>query len=290
MSKPCLCIPLRIGTNPKSVATVPISAVRLMRAAGYYGCREEGKAWYQAGGPSRYSLVANRGACDDVGVKILKATIGAIVLIAILVVAGIVVPRPLWRSGDAPGAAGSYRFLVLSNPIHTDLALPVDADTLSRFAFLRDAGLDLNNPGVRYIIVGWGGRAFYTETPTWADLKPMPVLKSFTLDSSVMHVALAGDISIDHPTVQPITVDKEGRQRLLRFVEQSFAGEVGRPVALGVSYGTDDAFFEARGYFNALVGCNTWTAAALRQAGLTTGWWTGLPPMLTLSLWLHSRD
>jgi uncharacterized protein (TIGR02117 family) len=231
------------------------------------------------------------GARDGVVLKLLKAIAGAMLLLAAVVIAGIVVPRPLWRSEAAEsGAAGrAYRFLVLSNPIHTDLALPIDAETLARFAFLRDAGLDLDNPNVRYIVIGWGGRSFYTETPTWADLKPMPVLKSFTLDSSVMHVGLAGDIPLDHPAVKPISVSSEGRERLMGFVEGSFSGATGKPVSLGISYGMDDAFFEANGYFNALVGCNTWTAAALRQAGLTTGWWTALPPMLTLSLRLHGE-
>jgi uncharacterized protein (TIGR02117 family) len=57
---------------------------------------------------------------------------------------------------------------------------------------------------------------------------------------------------------------------------------------LGKSYGSDDAFFEANGYFNALLGCNTWTAAALRAAGVKTGWWTPLPPLLITSLHLHN--
>ncbi len=52
----------------------------------------------------------------------------------------------------------------------------------------------------------------------------------------------------------------------------------------GAAYGLDDAFFEARGGFNALAGCNTWTAAMLRQGGLTTGWWTPLPQLLDWSV------
>ena len=42
--------------------------------------------------------------------------------------------------------------------------------------------------------------------------------------------------------------------------------------------------------FNALAGCNVWTAASLRQAGLKTGWWTPLPGLLGLSLKLHNPD
>ncbi|MER9496898.1 DUF2459 domain-containing protein [Mesorhizobium sp. M0587] len=40
-----------------------------------------------------------------------------------------------------------------------------------RFHFLVDAGLPSDAPEVRYIVFGWGGRAFYLETPTWSQLK-----------------------------------------------------------------------------------------------------------------------
>ncbi|MGG2475846.1 DUF2459 domain-containing protein, partial [Rhizobium sp. BR5] len=42
-------------------------------------------------------------------------------------------------------------------------------------------------------------------------------------------------------------------------------------------------FFEANGWFNAVAGCNTWSAAMLREAGIRTGWWTPLPPLLRWS-------
>jgi len=53
---------------------------------------------------------------------------------------------------------------------------------------------------------------------------------------------------------------------------------------LGKGYGRHDAFFDANGSFNALVGCNTWTARALREAGLRTGLWNPVPQTLALSL------
>lgn len=220
--------------------------------------------------------------------KILKSFAIVIVLIAATTAAGIVLPRPMWRDDPTPGDV-RRRILVLSNPIHTDIAVPADADILARFGFLRDGALDLDDPNLRYIIFGWGGRSFYTETPTWPDLKAMPVFKSFSLDNSVMHVSLAGDIPLDHPSVMAVDVGEEGYRRLLGFVLGSFTEQVGKPMPLaGFSYGENDAFFEAEGYFNAFLGCNTWTAAALRQAGLVSGWWTALPWLLRASLWLHN--
>ncbi|SCB40552.1 conserved hypothetical protein [Rhizobium miluonense] len=204
---------------------------------------------------------------------------------------GIVVPRPLWHDEPVGKAERSQQILMLSNPIHTDIAIPVDGDLIDRFAFLRTAGLDLDNPNLRYLVFGWGGRSFYTETRTWADLKTGPVLKSFALDRSVIHAELAGDIPLNAPGVTAIGIDADGLERLEQFILGSLEQTDNRPSPLiGSNYGPNDAFFEARGYFNALMGCNTWTAAALRQAGLTSGFWTSLPWMLRLSLRLHNKD
>lgn len=211
----------------------------------------------------------------------------AILLLAVAVLAGTLVPRPLWPDGDRSGP--TRRILVLENPIHTDIAIPLDARTQARFAFLEDAGVPIGDPDARWLIFGWGGRAFYLETPTWSDLKPGPVFKALTIDRSVMHVDIAGDISESNAAVTAFKIDEEGFDRLLAFVARSFAREKDRPVLIiGASYGPNDRFYEALGSFNALVGCNTWTARALREAGLRTGWWGPLPFNLLTSLALYN--
>ena len=210
-----------------------------------------------------------------------------LLVVALAVLAGMLVPRPLWPSDDELTA--TRRILVLTNPIHTDIAIPIGPDVLERFAFLEAAGIPLSNPAARWLIFGWGGRAFYLETPTWADLKPMPVLKALTLDRSVMHVDLFGDIPEPHPAVTAFEIGEEAFDRLTAFIDGSFERIGGEPVLIaGASYGSVDRFYEAHGFFNALVGCNTWTARALREAGLRTGWWSPLPPNLAASLRLYN--
>jgi len=210
---------------------------------------------------------------------------GLVVLVCLAV--GVVAPRGAGR----PEAAGPavYPVAVLGNLIHTDVAIPVDAEIAARFGFLADANLPLNHPHARWLVIGWGGRSFYTETPTWADLKPMPVLRSLTRDSSVLHVEIRSRLAGDGAPMRSYNLDRAGYERLLRFVEQSFRRDGGSPVLLaGASYGPDDGFFEATGVFNMLAGCNTWTAAVLREAGLRTGWWTPLPATLRWALDLHN--
>jgi uncharacterized protein (TIGR02117 family) len=220
-------------------------------------------------------------------IQLMKWLGGLTVALFVALAMGLFFPRPLTAPADA-AVQGETQILLLANPIHTDIALPVDDEVRAAFADLVPAGLPVDMPGVEYLIIGWGGRSFYIETPTWGDIRPLPVLKALTIDRSVLHVAVAGRIDQKHPSVRPLTISKEGRRRMIEAIRASFIRDAGLPVPIpGAAYGLDDAFFEAEGVFNAFVGCNTWTASMLRSAGVRTGWWTPLPQLLDLSIDLH---
>lgn len=206
----------------------------------------------------------------------------AVAAIVLLLAAGTFVPRPFWTSPD--GDTPRRRILVLTNPIHTDIAVPFDDETTVRFApLLKKAGwTDID--GARYLVFGWGSRAFYIETPTWSDLKPGPLFAALTLDDSVMHVSLAGALDETAAGTRGFEVTDAEFGRLLAFLDGSFTAGVGGPIISGAGYGDYDRFFDARGRFTALLGCNTWAAAALRAAGLRTGWWNPIPQTLGVSL------
>ncbi len=156
-------------------------------------------------------------------------------------------------------------------------------------AWCDEAGLPLDNPNARWVLFGWGGRSFYVATPELTNIQFGPVLKSFGLDDSAMHVAVAGAVEEPQPYLQAFTISNDGLARLLAFTRASFAERDGMPVRIdGAGYGPNDAFYEGVGYFNAFLGCNTWTAAALREAGLRTGWWNPLPVTLGWSLALYN--
>jgi len=213
-----------------------------------------------------------------------------LIVIVLLVAAGTFIPRPFWPSARAADPSAMPRpILVLSNPIHTDIAVPLDDAIRTRFGFLVDAGVPVDNPGAKYLIVGWGGRSFYLETPHWADIKPLPVLRALTLDRSVMHVDVAGNLREDDPAVTRLQTDNEGMSHMLGFIEASFARDNGKPMPVPhAHYGRYDAFYEANGFFNALLGCNTWTARALQEAGIRTGAWNPVPQTLAVSLKLYN--
>lgn len=222
-------------------------------------------------------------------IRALKWVFCGLLAAVLAVVLGTVLPRPLMPTPVAAAGAGGTRILVLSGPIHTDIAVPLTGQTRARLGFVEAAGVPLMHPQAQWLIVGWGGRSFYLETPIWSELKPLPVFKALTLDRSVMHVDVAGRIVEPQASVAGFELDEAGYERLLGFISGSFARQAGAVVPIeGFSYNGGDRFFEAEGRFNALFGCNTWTARALREAGLRTGLWNPLPPSLTMSLRLHN--
>ncbi|WP_281410673.1 TIGR02117 family protein [Ensifer oleiphilus] len=223
--------------------------------------------------------------------RVLRWTAYGVSALVFAVILGAIVPRPLLPKAamaSLPAAVGE-RILILSGPIHTDIAIPLNDETRARFAFAGEAGVPLDHPAARWLIFGWGGRSFYLETPTWSELKPMPVFRALTVDRSVMHVDIAGAIIEPQPSIASVDLERGEFENLMTFIAGSFArnGNAVVPVE-GFSYGYADRFFEAQGTFNALFGCNTWTARALREAGLQTGFWNPLPSTLGLSLRLHN--
>ncbi len=220
--------------------------------------------------------------------KALRRIALAVVAVLTALLLGTIVPRPLLQPARADAVAGR-RILLLANPIHTDIAIPLDAGLLARFEGLARLRLMAGLPGARYLVFGWGSRAFYIETPTWSDLKPGPLFTALTIDRSVMHVEVAGDIAESQPAVVGFDLSEAEFHRMLDFIENSFQLGPEGPIAIpGTAYGEFDGFFEANGYFNALAGCNVWTARALRESSLQTGWWNPLPQMLAVSLSLHN--
>lgn len=217
--------------------------------------------------------------------SVFRIVFAVVAIIGFAVAAGTFVPRPLFAPEASETEVETRRILVLSNPIHTDIAIPLDEETRAAFAFLGGSGIPVSDPAAEWLVIGWGGRSFYLETPTWSDLKPMPVFRALTIDRSVMHVDVAGGIDEAHPAIRFFDLRPAEFRDLSDFIQASFVRAQGEVVRIpNAGYGAYDQFFEAHGRFNALLGCNTWTARALRSAGIRTGWWNPLPQTLGLSL------
>ncbi|MGO4452122.1 TIGR02117 family protein [Phyllobacterium sp. TAF24] len=216
---------------------------------------------------------------------ILKSIAAVLVAAALVFLAGALIPRPFFaQTGQTSQPVRTV--LLLSNPIHTDIAFPADPDVLARLSFLSNDNFQFTDPRIAWIVVGWGGRSFYLETPTWAELKFLPLMRGLTYDASAMHVEPVGTINTNHPAIKRLLVSPEAFDAMLANALATFQRDAeGKAVIIeGAGYGPNDRFFEAKGTFTALLGCNTWTSAILRAGHLRTGVWNPLPQSLVWSL------
>jgi uncharacterized protein (TIGR02117 family) len=120
-----------------------------------------------------------------------------------------------------------------------------------------------------YVEVGWGAREFYMAPEGSLGLALKAV---FWPTPGVLHV-----VGFDGPVPQffrqreivEILVSDRGFQRLAAFIGDAYAKDgSGRTMVLGRGQYANSRFYAAREKYSLLKTCNTWTARALRSAGL----------------------
>lgn len=164
---------------------------------------------------------------------------------------------------------------VESNGIHTGIIVPKVAAGVDWRPLLRPEHLaDPRFAGWSHASFGWGERAFYLETPTWAEVRPATVLAAaLGSDRTLVHVDHVPPPRRTGRDVRRIVLRPEEYRRLAAFLRASFAD---RPTPER-GYYRWDAFYAARGHYSAIRTCNAWTGAALAAAGVRVGWWTPFP-------------
>lgn len=188
---------------------------------------------------------------------------------------------PVNRGYTLPPDDDRVRIFIRSSDIHTDFVMPI---------LLADPAVDWSKlfpehhfpkrlAGAQHVAVGWGSRAFYVETPTWADLRIATLLEAlFTPSESVLHVEYLPDV-MPSPTMDEVLITREQYRELAAFVRSTLGetDENGAAVlATEISYGNYDRFYLSRGRYHLFNTCNQWTGRGLSQAGVPTGIWTPL--------------
>lgn len=178
--------------------------------------------------------------------------------------------------------------ILVSNLIHSDIALPFDDELKERFGFLGENGMLFNNSNIKYLLFGWGSRTFYISAKEWGDVRPYAVFKAITGDKSVMHVSPAGDVSVLQSSIK-IAVSEKEYSKLLNALERGFDKDASNyGVLKGYSYGYGDQFFAHKDHFNVFRTCNVWVSKTLNNIGIKTGRWTPIVQAFKFSLEYHS--
>lgn len=209
-------------------------------------------------------------------VRILLAPVALIALYLAAAVIGSLLPANAGWTQPADGVT----VYVTTNGVHTSLVLPAVAAGVDwRTTALPEHLRDPRAAARPYLSFGWGDREFYVNTPSFAEMRADRVVAALVGSSdTVLHVAHLDSPVIDRNT-RALRLRPEEYRRLAAFVGATFAPG-GRSLAPG--YGSDDAFYAARGAYSAFNTCNAWTGRALAAAGVRVGIWTPLSPGVML--------
>lgn len=203
-------------------------------------------------------------------IRLLAGTLAVFLILVALygVAAGVGSTIPVNADRTAP--ASGVTVWIEDNGIHTTIVMPKRAggvDWTDVFP-ARDLG-EPRYAGWGHVAVSWGERDFFVGTPTWWDLKPTTVLRAMVgSDATVLHVEHVAP-PVAGEAVRAVVLRPSEYRRLAAFVRASMG--VG-PAVRG--YAGYDAFYPARGRYDAVRTCNWWTGQALRVAGVTMGVWT----------------
>lgn len=179
-------------------------------------------------------------------------------------------PTPRSETVSQPPAIEAF---VLSNGVHTDYVFPVRSGAVDWSTLFLPAQAPAVPADAEFIAVGWGDRAFYLNTPTWADLTVGRAVGALLGGNrSLLHVTWLrrGELG---PGAWKLPLSAHQYARLVDHVRAALPE--GRAMQIdGAHYGPRDAFYEANGSYHLFETCNTWTGRGLRAAGVPTGRWT----------------
>jgi uncharacterized protein (TIGR02117 family) len=167
---------------------------------------------------------------------------------------------------------------VATNGVHTGLVMPTRAAGVDWSSIARPGDIADPRYAGRWLWFGWGERNFYLNTPTWDQL---------TLGTAA-HALMGSNrtlMHVDHllepwPEARPVRLTPDQYRRLAAAIRRSF-DHVDRRAIRG--YDVADAFYPARGSYDAIRTCNWWTGQMLAAAGVRVGAWT--PFSATVMQW-----
>ncbi|HEY1934363.1 MAG TPA: DUF2459 domain-containing protein [Acetobacteraceae bacterium] len=180
-------------------------------------------------------------------------------LLLLLLAAGCATPAPPPPPAPGPLTAIVY---VIDRGWHTDIGLPADEITGPL------AALEQGFPGVRYLTVGFGERAFLTarEVTVGETLRALLPSRSALL---VTALRAPPDAAFGANDVVALHVSADGLARLQAALWQAVQRTPGgAPARLADGPYVGSEFYAAMGTYDAFDTCNTWTATMLAAAGL----------------------
>lgn len=162
---------------------------------------------------------------------------------------------------------------LISNDIHTDIALPVKNEVFDWETFLNKEDFKIRSSS--WIEVGWGDRQFYFDMPTWDHFTwKLAADALFWPDPAVMHVTYLDRHPSEFTTAQKVNISYKTYKKMVDEYLRRFKTKDSKPIIIpDKGYDQTDNFYEAEGSYSIVRTCNEWTSEILAVAGLPHPLW-----------------
>lgn len=188
-------------------------------------------------------------------------------------------------TADVPGARTEIIGLA-RGPVHYDILLPLTPELREAFGFANAAGLPMQHPKAKWLVLGWGAAGYATMDEGLATMAPAALWRAATGDAAVLRIDLAGDVGAIAGLVWIEVSPAQIAALRDAILAQLARNGDDQPVAISpATLGKTHVFFHATGRFNIFYTCNAWVGETLRAAGIRLGIWTPTTQALSLSLW-----
>lgn len=196
--------------------------------------------------------------------RAFEAFFAAIFTFVLIVFYGEAIP-----TGEIPNK-GDIPIYVRSNGIHTELILPAVTKVMDwkEFIATEDFGDSIS---YEYLVMGWGDKGFFMNTPQWSDLTAKTTASALFLPTSTaMHVAYR-DIPVENAECIKLMITQKQYSDICNFAKESFVKKDARAELIpNKGYGVSDNFYEAKNSYHLFRTCNSWTSNAMKRAGIRT--------------------
>ena len=189
-------------------------------------------------------------------------------------------------NNDFQPTPDGIEIFITSSSVHADLVVPIQTETIDWREHFPPRYFSGENKSATHAAIGWGDKGFYIGTPTWADLKVSTAANAlFWPSDSCMHVCLCTPKALPEG-VRSVKISVAQYKNLVDYIKKSFrkSSDGSYQWIPKTAYSTDDAFFQANGYYHCLNTCNCWVGGGMRAAGIRTAWFTPLPKTMFLYL------
>ena len=154
---------------------------------------------------------------------------------------------------------------VLYSPMHSDIVFNIQELNISNFP-------NFKKQKTGYLAFGWGDKETYLNTPNIKDIKISTSLKALFINTpSLMHVNYIPNIH-RYKSVKILKLTSFQHKYLKTSILQSFNFKE----KIHKGYGQEDCFYAAKGNYNLINTCNTWTGNKLRESNVSMSYWTPL--------------